>query len=103
MQICIVMTLLVRKLTLLPALAGVAVTVAIVPMTMLLGRLLAAARREAVSAADARVKLVTEVITGIKAIKLYAWEEPYARRIHALRETELAAVRRTQLLGMVCY
>jgi len=38
---------------------------------------------------------------GIKAIKLYAWEEPYLERISALRETELKAIRRTQLLGMV--
>jgi ATP-binding cassette subfamily C (CFTR/MRP) protein 1 len=40
-------------------------------------------------------------ITGIKAIKLYAWEEPYLERITALRDEELRAIRRTQLLGMV--
>jgi hypothetical protein len=38
---------------------------------------------------------------GIKAIKLYAWEEPYLERISALRERELRAIRKTQLLGMV--
>lgn len=38
---------------------------------------------------------------GIKAIKLYAWEEPYLSRISDLRETELRAIRRTQLLSMV--
>lgn len=35
--------------------------------------------------ADARVKAASEVVTGIKAIKLYAWEEPYADRINQLR------------------
>jgi hypothetical protein len=38
---------------------------------------------------------------GIKAIKLYAWESPYLDRINALRETELRAIRKTQLLSMV--
>ena len=35
---------------------------------------------------DRRVKLTSEVIAGIKAIKLYAWEEPYQERILAHRE-----------------
>ncbi|KIY92311.1 hypothetical protein MNEG_15652 [Monoraphidium neglectum] len=95
------MALLIRILTVWPALAGLLVTVAIIPLTWLLGKLLAKARRQAMVAADARVKLITEVITGIKAIKLYAWEEPYMERISALREEELRHIRRTQLLSMV--
>lgn len=64
-QIVVVMSMLVRVLTLWPALAGLGMTVAIIPLTMLLGRLLTAARKESVAAADARVKLTTEVITGV--------------------------------------
>jgi hypothetical protein len=58
------MALLIRILTVWPALAGLLVTVAIIPLTWLLGKLLAKARRQAMVAADARVKLITEVITG---------------------------------------
>ncbi|GBF89551.1 canalicular multispecific organic anion transporter [Raphidocelis subcapitata] len=100
-QIIVVMALLIRILSIWPALAGLLVTIALLPMTMGLGKLLARVRRQSIAAADARVKLVTEVITGIKAIKLYAWEEPYSERIGALREAELRAIRRTQLLGMI--
>ena len=50
-----------------------------------MGRKLAAVRRELVGFTDARVKLCTEVITGIKAIKLYAWEAAAVDRITALR------------------
>jgi hypothetical protein len=64
LQIICVMAMLVRVLTLWPALAGLSVTVAIIPLTMMLGRLLTAARKDSMAAADARVKLVTEVITG---------------------------------------
>jgi hypothetical protein len=59
------MSLLVRVLTLWPALAGLGMTVAIIPLTMLLGKLMTAARKDSVAAADARVKLTTEVITGV--------------------------------------
>ena len=50
---------------------------------------------------DARVKLASEIITGIKAIKLYAWEEPYVRRISELRERELKQIKFTQVGGGV--
>ncbi|WIA42403.1 hypothetical protein OEZ86_008404 [Tetradesmus obliquus] len=100
-QIIVVMALLIRVLTVWPALAGLGVTIAIIPTTMLLGKLLTSARRESMAAADMRIKLMTEVITGIKAIKLYAWEAPYLERISALRETELRAIRKTQMLSMI--
>jgi hypothetical protein len=64
MQIIVVMALLIRVLTVWPALAGLAVTIAIIPTTMLLGKLLTSARRESMAAADQRIKLMTEVITG---------------------------------------
>lgn len=35
---------------------------------------------------------------GIKAIKLYAWEQPYTDRINALRAEELVEIRRTGVL-----
>lgn len=64
LQVIVVMTMLIRVLTVWPALAGLAVTVAIIPLTMFLGNRLTAARKESVVAADQRVKLMTEVITG---------------------------------------
>lgn len=61
------MALLIRILSIWPALAGLGVTVAIIPATMGLGKLLAATRRRSMAAADARVKLITEVITGARS------------------------------------
>ena len=40
---------------------------------------------------DRRVKLTSEVIAGIKAIKLYAWEQPYEDRILKIREVAARA------------
>lgn len=38
---------------------------------------------------------------GIKAIKLYAWEEPYVERITALRRDELRATRLAAFLSTI--
>jgi hypothetical protein len=63
-QILVVMGLLVRVIHLLPALAGLAVCVALIPLSTLVGRQLGRIRRRLVGYTDARVKLCTEVITG---------------------------------------
>ena len=54
-----------------------------------MGKIVAKVRQKVVARTDARVKLISEVVTGIKAIKLYAWEEPYVDRIRSLRNAEL--------------
>lgn len=64
MQILVVMGLLVRIIHLVPALAGLAATLALIPLSTLVGRAMAAVRKELVGYTDARVKLCTEVITG---------------------------------------
>jgi ATP-binding cassette, subfamily C (CFTR/MRP), member 1 len=38
---------------------------------------------------DARIKLVTEVLNGIKVLKLYAWEESFEKQILEIREREV--------------
>ena len=38
---------------------------------------------------DARVKLMNEVLTGIRVIKYYCWEKPFKGKIHDLRKVEL--------------
>lgn len=64
LQILVVMAMLVRLLDWLPALAGLLVTVAVIPVTAAIGRAMSAERKKMVAATDARVKLVSEVITG---------------------------------------
>ncbi|KAF5828549.1 hypothetical protein DUNSADRAFT_17458 [Dunaliella salina] len=99
-QIFVVMALLVRIMHFLPAMAGLVVTVIMIPLSTVIGKALGKARREMLKQTDARVKLASEIITGIKAIKLYAWEEAYMDRVKELRETELRHIRHTQLLAM---
>lgn len=67
LQILVVMGLLVRVIHLLPALAGLGATLALIPLSAVVGKLMASVRREMVGHTDARVKLATEVITGERA------------------------------------
>ena len=63
-QILVVMLLLMRIIHLVPALAGLAVTIILVPITTVVSRRLKKVRAALIKCTDDRVKLVTEVITG---------------------------------------
>ncbi len=57
-------------------------------------------REATMECSDARVKAISEALTGIKAIKLYAWEGPWSERISGLRDAELQQVKRAALLNI---
>ncbi|MEW5303174.1 MAG: hypothetical protein WDW36_005892 [Sanguina aurantia] len=98
-QILVVMGMLVNIMSWAPAMAALAVTILLIPLSTLVGKSLAAARKQMLIHIDARVKLCSEIITGIRAIKLYAWEVPYVNRVTTLREKELVQIYRTQLMS----
>ena len=49
-------------------------------------------RRKVLKYSDARVKMVNEVLAGIRIIKFYAWEKPFGKELHRLRDKELQAL-----------
>ncbi len=57
-------------------------------------------REKIMGCTDARVKAISEALTGIKAIKLYAWEGPWSERISGLRDEELGLIKRAALLSI---
>ena len=48
---------------------------------------------------DSRIKLVNEVLNGMKVIKLYAWEIPFGKLIMDIRNAELNILRKYAFLG----
>jgi len=58
------MGLIVRIMGWAPTMAGMAVTVIMIPSSTIVGRLLGASRKEMLKHTDARVKLSTEIVTG---------------------------------------
>lgn len=43
---------------------------------------------------DGRVKLINEVLTGMKVLKLYGWEQSYTDQLTKLRDREMHLLRR---------
>ena len=68
------------------------------PVQIMVARRIGRNRGVMVRHTDARVKLLSEILQGIRVIKFYAWEEPMARRVQDIRVMELACVRYALLL-----
>ena len=81
------------------ALAGLCVMIVLIPFNAVMMRYLTRVRKRLVLCTDARVKLTSEIVSGIKAIKLYAWEVPFRRRVEKLREAEMKEIRATVIIG----
>ena len=72
--------------------AGFAFLVITIPVNLKIFRTVVHWYREAVTRADKRVKLVNELISGIRIIKFYAWEKPFKKMIEGVRGVELQAI-----------
>lgn len=46
-------------------------------------------RKESVGITDVRVKLMNEILQGIKAVKFYAWEKPFLKQVEKERKEEV--------------
>lgn len=50
---------------------------------------------------DERIKLINEILSGMKIIKLYGWEKPFLEQILNTRGKEISFLRKTYLLEMI--
>jgi len=74
------------------ALAGLAVFLVIVPMQARFMRLMLRFRQKTMVFTDKRAKLLQELLSSIKIIKFFAWEDPYLAKIHQVRGSETKCV-----------
>ncbi|XP_043959117.1 ATP-binding cassette sub-family C member 3 isoform X6 [Gambusia affinis] len=80
-------------------LAGVAVMVMLIPFNAVIAMKTRAYQVEQMQHKDARIKLMNEILNGIKVLKLYAWENSFKEKILAIRQKELIVLRKTAYLG----
>ncbi|XP_032238396.2 ATP-binding cassette sub-family C member 4 isoform X2 [Nematostella vectensis] len=71
------------------ALAGVGLLVCLAPMQVKMGNALMSLRSKAIHWMDERVKIMNEIIAGMRVIKMYTWEDSFAKLIMHLRKNEL--------------
>ena len=70
------------------ALAGFAVFLVMTPIQTRTMRLMLRYRQKTMVFTDKRAKLLQELLSGIKIIKFFAWEDPYLGKINEVRDQE---------------
>ncbi|KAL5004806.1 hypothetical protein ScPMuIL_018262 [Solemya velum] len=58
------------------------------PLLALISRLTAFFRKKCIEVTDKRVRMMNELLTSIKLIKMYAWEDPFSKTVCGIRATE---------------
>ncbi|KAM6924039.1 ATP-binding cassette sub-family C member 5 [Xenentodon cancila] len=76
------------------ALLGSAIFIIFYPTMMLASKLTAYFRKKCVVVTDRRVRLMNEILSCIKFIKMYCWEDAFAQNIHKVRSEERAILER---------
>ncbi|XP_029311724.1 canalicular multispecific organic anion transporter 2 isoform X1 [Cottoperca gobio] len=79
--------------------AGVAVMVMLIPFNAVIAMKTRAYQVEQMQYKDSRIKLMNEILNGIKVLKLYAWENSFKEKVLNIRQKELNVLRKTAYLG----
>lgn len=78
--------------------AGVLGMVLLLPLQAWEAKVFERMQGEKLSAMDQRVRLTTEVLAGIRVVKLYGWSSAFLKRILGIRHQELAALRKVGIV-----
>ncbi|CAL8406687.1 unnamed protein product [Arctogadus glacialis] len=79
-------------------LAGIIVPIILMPLQTLLGRLFSMFRSRMAVLTDSRIHTMNEVVSGIRIIKMYAWEKPFAALVSRFRGEEIANLMKSSML-----
>uniref|UniRef100_A0AAR2L5V0 ABC-type glutathione-S-conjugate transporter n=1 Tax=Pygocentrus nattereri TaxID=42514 RepID=A0AAR2L5V0_PYGNA len=82
------------------ALAGIATVIFIFPLNGLIAKMRSKLQVQ-MKYMDGRIKLMNEILSGIKILKFYAWEKAFKERVLGYRENELKALKKSQILYSV--
>ncbi|XP_048588672.1 ATP-binding cassette sub-family C member 4 isoform X2 [Nematostella vectensis] len=82
-------------------LPGVIVVVLIAPLQGWLGKKFAVIRNKTALQTDKRFRIMNEVISGMRVIKMYTWERPFANLVADVRSQEVSIIRKAAYLRSV--
>ncbi|XP_045534713.1 multidrug resistance-associated protein 1 isoform X4 [Papilio machaon] len=80
-------------------LAGLAVMIVLIPVNGLIANRVKTLQIKQMKYKDERVKLMNEVLNGIKVLKMYAWEPSFEDQIHKIRNKEMIVLKQTAYLN----
>ncbi|KAH8352145.1 hypothetical protein KR084_002249, partial [Drosophila pseudotakahashii] len=94
----VVVTYLMYQEIGIAALFGVIFMSLFIPLQMFLGKLTAVLQLRAAKRTDNRMRMVNEIISGIRVLKMYAWELPFQKMAEYARQKEVNAIRQGQII-----
>ncbi|KAL6469214.1 hypothetical protein MHYP_G00227380 [Metynnis hypsauchen] len=83
-------------------LGGLGVAILLVPLNKFLAARILENNKHMLAHKDSRVKLMTEVLFGIRVIKFYNWEQHFTQKINESRKKELSHLKSLKYLDAVC-
>ncbi|KAM0786475.1 hypothetical protein ACM66B_001934 [Microbotryomycetes sp. NB124-2] len=92
LQLLLVIVILLTQIG-YSALAGVAIVAVAIPFQTSAMRHMYQMRQHSMRFTDERIKTISEILMGIKVIKMFSWEVPYMAKVHQLRRSELRGIR----------
>ena len=102
-QIIIAIYLLWNQLG-VATIAGITVMILLIPVNAYFSRKIRLIHNEVMNFKDKRIKLMNEILNGIKVLKLYAWEKSFNNQIDELRNNEVKKLKkRTIFNGLLAF
>ncbi|XP_067934005.1 multidrug resistance-associated protein 1-like [Watersipora subatra] len=80
-------------------LAGLAVLILMIPLNIVITNAIKKLQVGQMKEKDKRVKLMSEILNGIKVLKLYAWEESFCNIIRGIRNNELNLLKKAGFIN----
>lgn len=80
-------------------LAGLGVMILLIPVNIAIATKIKKLQFEQMRYKDLRIRILNEVLNGMKVLKLYAWEKSFERKILGIREMELTVLRKAAYLN----
>jgi len=71
---------------------GIAYMIFLMPINVWVMTVVSKMRRKVLKHSDSRVKMMNEILTGIRIIKFYAWERPFGKEVERVRAREMDAL-----------
>uniref|UniRef100_A0A4W6DWB2 ATP-binding cassette, sub-family C (CFTR/MRP), member 10 n=1 Tax=Lates calcarifer TaxID=8187 RepID=A0A4W6DWB2_LATCA len=83
-------------------LGGLVVALLLVPLNKFLASRILSNNKDMLRHKDSRVKLMTEILFGIRVIKFYNWESHFTQKVSDCRQRELSHLKAIKYLDAMC-
>jgi len=93
LQIIICLVFLYQELS-WPAFMALIIFVLVTPISAVVTTKMRDTVAKMMKLKDKRIKVMNEILNGMKVLKLYAWEEPFMTKVNGIRENEIKLIKR---------